>query len=427
MAKVVASNNADLSIHLDSLDSFLPGQKITGYVSRTSRWVNTETNISIALHGKCNTELFSRDSYQCRGSVELFGRNGVRQELFHGALHVTTTSRPDENKWLFAIDIPIHPDAQSLRLHPLGKASYLPLLLKKEHTPPPSFDLGSSGVFASRGGSAAVEYYLEATMTTANLSTPIVARLPIQLRCESSPFPITDFDIKLHSRQFYTVTSSNLLPANMQISKVSVGSKVGRVLRPSKAPRLTFCLEISVPSVLQRDSPYQIPFEMRAIPQWLETSECIANVRYTINIEELKVAIRSTSSIMGIASGALGPVPVVREDNFTTKILLADYTKPKNVSRVDNQGGPYKTSLLTENGYSMTLPIDEDAGPLKFGEVLDLNMQRGQNGIDAPTFITYNIKRTYELEWRMTLEVGGENVKVKGRHPVLIMERTDPD
>ena len=119
--------------------------------------------------------------------------------------------------------------------------------------------------------------------------------------------------------------------------------------------------------------------------------------------------------------------PVVREDNFTTKILLADYTKPKNVSRVDNQGGPYKTSLLTENGYSMTLPIDEDAGPLKFGEVLDLNMQRGQNGIDAPTFITYNIKRTYELEWRMTLEVGGENVKVKGRHPVLIMERTDPD
>ncbi|RAO67505.1 uncharacterized protein BHQ10_003517 [Talaromyces amestolkiae] len=412
---------------IDSPHSFLPGQTITGYVSRTSRWVNTETNVSIALHGKCNTKLFSRDSYQCRGSVELFGQNGVRQELFNGALHIITTPHPDENKWLFAIDIPIYPDAQSLRLHPLGKASYLPLLSTKQHALPPSFDLGSSGVSASRRGSAAVEYYLEATMKTANLSTPIVARLPIQLRCESSPFPITDFDIKLQSRQLYTITSSHLLPANMQTPKLSMGHKVGKVLRPSKAPRLTFCLETSVPSVLQIDSPYQIPFELRAIPQWMETSECIAKIRHTINIEKLKVGIRSTSSITGIASGALGPVPVVREDTSTTKILLADYTKPKNVNRVDNQEIPCKTSMLTDNGDSMTLPIDEDAGPLNFGEVLDLNMQRGQDGIYAPTFITYNIKRTYELEWKMTLEVGGERVKVKGRHPVLIMERTDQD
>lgn len=427
MAKVAACNNPDLSIHLDSLHSFLPGQTITGYVSRTSRWVNTETNISITLHGKCNTKLFSRDSYQCRGSVELFGQNGIQQELFQGALHIPTTSRPDDNKWHFAINIPTHPDSQFLRSHPLGKASYLPMLLTDQHALPPSFNLGSSGVSASRRGSAGVEYYLEATMTTPNFSTPIVARLPVQLRCESSPFPITDFDIKLHSRRLYSVTSSHLLPVNVQASKISIGHKVGKVLRPSKAPRLTFCLEISVPSVLQRDSPYPIPFEMRAIPHWIDTIDSIAKFRHTVNIEKLTVAIRSTSSIMGIASGALGPVPVVREDNFTKKTLLADYNKPKKVNQVDNQGVSYKTSLLSEDSGLMTLPIDEDADPLNFGEALDLNMQRGQVGIDAPTFVTYNIKRTYELEWKMTLEVGGDRLKVKGRHPVLIMERTDQE
>lgn len=432
MTSVQACNTSELSIHLDSPHSFLPGQTITGYVTRTSRWLSTETNISITLHGKCNTKLFSRDSYPCRGSVELFGQAGVREELFNGALHIPTTSDPERNKWRFAIDIPRQPDTSSLRSHPLGKGSYLPLLFTDQHALPPSFDLDSSGVAASRRGCALVEYYLEATMTTPSSSKPILARLPIQLHCESSPFPITDFDIKLHSRQSYTVTSPLLNHSGIYTTQPSMGQKVGKVLRLSKAPpRLTFVLEISVPSVLQRDSPYKIPFEMRAVPQWMDTSECIAKVRNSINVEKLNIAVRSTSSIMGIASGALGPVPVVREDHFTTKIVLADYSKPKNINQIDNQVAPSKSSLLAKgipsDGYPLTLPIDEDIAPLDFGGILDMNMQHGQNGVDVPTFVTYNIKRTYELEWKMTLEVGGETLKVKGRHPVLIMERTNED
>lgn len=431
MTKAETCNTSELSIHLDLPHSFLPGQTITGYVFRTSRWVNTETSISITLHGKCNTKLFSRDSYQCRGSVELFGQTGVREELFNGALHIPTASDPEKNKWRFTIDIPRHPDTSSLKSHPLGRASYLPLLLADQHALPPSFELGSSGVAASRRGSAVVEYYLEAIMTTPTSSTPIVARLPIRLHCESSPFPITDFDIKLHSRQSYTITSPLLNHSGIYNRQPSIGHKVSKMLRASKSPRLTFCLEISVPSVLQRDSPYQIPFEIRAVPQWMDSSDCIAKVRHTINIEKLTIVIRSTSSIMGIASGALGPVPVVREDHFPTKIILADYMKPKNGNQIDNQGIPSRTPMLAKglssDGYPLTLPIDEDMPSLDLGEILDLNLQHGQVGIDVPTFISYNIKRTYELEWKMTLEVGGETLKVKGRHPVLIMERTDQD
>lgn len=431
MTKVEACNASDLSIHLDSHQSFLPGQIITGYVSRTSRWVSTDTNISITLHGKCNTEFFCPDSYLCRSSLELFGQDGIRKELFNGALHIQTTSLLDDNKWRFAIDIPRHPDSRFLKSHPLGRASYLPLLHADQHSLPPSFDLGSSNDAVSRRGSAVVECYLEAVMTTPSSSKPVVARIPVHIRCESSPFPITDFDIKIHSRQSYTITSPRLNPAGIETTKAFMGQRIGKMLGLSRAgPRLTFCLEISVPSVLQKGSPYQVPFEMRAVPQWTDTSDCIANFPQTIYIKGLTIAVRSTSSIMGIASGAVSPVPAVREDQFVTKIILADYTKPKSVNQIDVQGTSSKTLLgehSSSNDDPLTLPIGEKTTPLNIGQLLDVKLRDDQFQIDVPTFITYNIKRTYELEWKMSLEIGGEMLKVKGRHPVLIMERTDQD
>lgn len=436
MTKVEACNTSELSIHLDSPRSFLPGQTITGCVYRTSRWVTTETNISIALHGKCHTKLFSRDSYKCRGSVELFGQDGVREEISNGASHIPTTSRSDEreNKWQFAIDIPTHPDAKSLGSHPLSKASYLPLSYAGQHAIPPSFELGNSGFTSPRPGSAVVEYYLEAVMMTSGSSKPVVARLPIQIRCASSPFPITDFDTKLHPRQTFTIASPSSAPLNsgdLYTSRPSIGHKISKALRSPKTPRLTFCLEISVPSVLQRGNPYHVPFEVRAVPQGTETTYCTAKAHHTLNIEKVTIALRSSSSIMGIASGALGPVPVVRDDQFMTKIILAEYMKPKNSKKIKDEGLLSKASLLdrglSSDGYSLMLPIDEDTNSLDLGEILDLNLQQDHAGIDVPTFITYNIKRTYELEWKMNLEIGGETLKVKGRHPVLIMERTEQD
>lgn len=433
MAKIKACNNSDLSIHLDSVKSFLPGQRITGYVSRTSPWVGTETSISITFHGRCNTEFFCHDSSLCRSSLEQFGQDGVRNELFNGDLHIQT-SCTDENKWLFAIDIPRHPHPSFLRSHPFGKASYLPLLYADQHALPPSFDLGSSAA-VSRCGFAVVEYYLEAIMMTPSSSKPVIARMPVQLRCESSPFPITDFDIKLHSRQLHTIASPCLIPAT-ETAKISMGQKIAKVLGFSRAPRLTFCLEISIASVLQRGSPYHIPFEMRAIPQLVDTSGCIANVPQIIAINKFALAVRSTTSIIAFATGAAAPVTVVREDHFVTKIILADYMKPKKGNQINNQGlqseaqseacplGEHSSSY----GSPLTLPIGDNTTPLDIGQMLELKLQHEKfRAHEVSTFITHNIKRTYELEWKMSLEVGGEILRVKGRHPALIMEKTEQD
>ncbi|EED14576.1 conserved hypothetical protein [Talaromyces stipitatus ATCC 10500] len=410
MAKIEPCTNSDLSIHLDWSQPFLPGQKITGYVPRTSRWASAETSISIALHGKCTTKFFSRDSYMCRSSLDLFGQEEVRYELFNDPLHIQL-SCPEGKMWR-------HPEPTSLRSHPLGRASYLPLLYVDKQALPPSFDLGSSNATTSRNGSAVVEYYLEAMITTPN-SEPVMARMPIHLRCQSSPFPITDFDIQIHSRQRYTINSPYLISAGTETVQCSMGQKLGKVVGLSRSHRFTFRLDISVASVLQIGSPYHIPLEMRAIPQWEDTSECLSKTLPTIDIISFTLVLRSTSCILAFATAALGPAPVVREESFMEKILLADYIYSKSTKQIEER----KYSSLNDSN-SLTLPVNENTAPLDIGEVLDLKLQHEKFSVhEVPTFITYNIKRTYELEWKMRLEVGGETIKVKGKHPVLVMGR----
>lgn len=433
MAKIQSCNTPDLSIHLDSVRSFLPGERITGYVSRSSPWISEEPNISIVLHGRCNTEFFYLHSSLCRSSLALFGQDGARKELYNGALHIQSSSLPGK-KWLFEIDIPRHPDPRSLRSHPFGNASYLPLPYADQHALPPSFDLGTSSAAISRHGFASVEYYLEAIMMTLCASKPVIARMPIQIRCESSPFPITDFDMRLHSRQRYTITSHCLTPG-METTRISVGQKLANVLGFSKAPRLAFRLEITVASVLQKDSPYNIPLEIRAVPEYMDTSEYIVNTLKVIDIDEFTLNLRSTSSIMAFPAGTVGGATLVHENHFVTKTVLGVYMKPRRAEQPNNQQfhceAQAKGCLMgayPPPSSPLTLPISDNTTPLDLGQKLNLKLQHEQlQAHEAPTFVTYNIKQTYVLEWKMSLEVGGEIFRVKGKHPVLIMEKAEQD
>lgn len=432
MTKTETRNTSELSIHLKPARSFLPGQKLTGHVFRSSPCVSAETSISITFKGKSNTEFFHNHSSLCRSSLDLFGQDGVRVELFRGPLHIRS-SGSDEKKWPFVIEIPTHPDPTSLRSHPFGNASYLPLMYADQHALPPSFQLAIGNAGSNRC-SAKVEYYLEAIMSSPSSSKPIIARMPIQLRCESSPFPITDFDIILHSRQLYTVTSPSLVPGMGRI-RISNRQKIAHVLGYSKGPHLAFRLEMMMASVLQRNNPYQIPFLIRAIPEWENTSEYISAGRQVIDITEFTLALRSTSSIMGFAQVTLGPTALVHENHFRTKIILGAYTMSKNTG--PTKGNPHAGTIsdacaLREcspvGSNPLSLSVSDDSEPLDLGQILDLKLQNEQfHGQEVPTFVSYNIKRTYELEWKISLEVAGEILKVKGKHPVLVMDMVGKD
>lgn len=431
MARTLACNSPDLSIHLDLAESFRPGQRIAGYVSRISPWVDTETSICIILHGRCSTKFFCSDYASCFSRLDLFCQD--ENQIFNGALHIQR-SYPDERKWRFEIDIPRHFDPTFLRSHPFGKASYIPLSYAQFHMLPPSFDLdnATTGLCPTF---ALVEYYLEATMTNSDASKLVVARFPVHIRCESSPFPITDFDVKLISRHSYTVTSPRLTPG-MENAKVSTKQQIAKILGVSGAPRLTFCLETSIASVLQNGSPYSIPLEIRAIPQWPDTSKAIVNFPQAISIKSFVLAIRSITSTIAFTTGAIGAAEVVREDHFKRSTILAEYPMPENKrqmvddrfqSELRSESTPLN-KYLSNDGIPLGLTIDDNSSTLNLGDLLGLKLEYDQYRIsEVPTFITPNIKREYQLEWKIGLEVGGEMLRVEGKHPVLIMEEADQE
>ncbi|KAJ5900447.1 uncharacterized protein N7473_004517 [Penicillium subrubescens] len=270
-------------------------------------------------------------------------------------------------------------------------------------------------------------------MTNSDTSKIVIARFPVQIRCESSPFPITDFDFNLISRKSYTVTSTRLTPG-MENAKISTKQQIAKILGVSGAPRLTFCLETRIASVLQKDSPYSIALEIRAIPQWSDTSKAIVNFPQITRIKNFVLVIRSITSTIAFDTGAIGAAEVVRENHFKRSTVLAEYPKPKNKKQMDNdqfqsevrsKESPLNNYLSTD-GTPLALTIDDNSSPLNIGEVLGLKLKHDQFRFsEVPTFITYNIKREYQLEWRMGLEVGGETLRVEGRHPVLIMEEAD--
>lgn len=189
-------------------------------------------------------------------------------------------------------------------------------------------------------------------------------------------------------------------------------------------------------SVLQKNSPYQIPFLVRAIPEWEDTTECISDVPQVIDINEVTLTLRSTSSLMGFAQVTPGATALVHENHSVTKITLGAYTKSKDTGPTQQKHPHAGTcseacalgGCFPASSNPLSLSVSNDSEPLDLGQMLDMKLQNEQLHVqEVPTFVTYNIKRKYVLEWRISLEVAGEILKVKGKHPVLVMEMAGKD
>jgi hypothetical protein len=173
----------------------------------------------------------------------------------------------------------------------------------------------------------------------------------------------------------------------METAKISTRQEIAEVLGISGAPRLTFCLETNIASVLQKGSPYPIPLEIRAIPQWTDTSECIANFPQTVSINCFALAIRSISSTIAFATGAVRPATVVREGHSKTRTILAEYSTPKKTTQRNNEGIQCETQPeaspfdkhSSSSGSPLTLPIGHNSSPLHLEHALNLKLQHDQS------------------------------------------------
>jgi hypothetical protein len=200
--------------------------------------------------------------------------------------------------------------------------------------------------------------------------------------------------------------------------------RIAKIFGTSRTPRLAFCLETSIASVLQISSP---------------VSNSTHDTSRTAMVRIKRIRHKYSSPCQYYSIHSICPLELwsnasCARDSITTKTILAKVELPNMPNRLNTPGSPSDTQTEAHTGNTLSssdskplrLPIADDTYPLNLGRKLNLKLDHDKFQFpDVPTFITYNIKRRYELKWKMGLELGGKSLTVKGRHLVLIMGRSD--
>ena len=428
----------DLSILLDHAVSFLGGQVVSGYVTRKLHYVGSSTSVKVRLCGRVQSHVMGFNEVsvddiekeKLGGIYHLFGREGIDLQLHQGPLHITRDSN-DERKWPFALTIPEHPQPPPKEWYQGKSAAFLRPEDRTASILPPTFSYGSSGDYGW-GSEASVGYFLEAVLS-GDKAKECKAVRPITIRSQSSPIPITDFDIHRCSEKRITISSERLLP-DMQNSKLSLSQKVKQLVGLSKVPRYSFLLQTHIPGVLQLGIGALINLQLRAIPLLEESTEAIRETPPQIVIKQFSLIFDSKTSFLGPGSVSQ------TSEGRTRSAKLASYQLAKQDSHRGQAHRNRSTSLSstqapisqpTQAGEPtdpvlLTVPTGEASTPLDLGEALGLDFDLHPDRYRlTPTFTSCNVKHWHELRWELVLIVAGVNTKMNATHAVDVMGPPD--
>ena len=409
MPKTERKATPELAIELDeNLATYCPGDTIIGGVVRKVHTVSTRAWVTIKLHGRAKSKLIERrgdGSSYYRGRFHFFNLNKTGQTLFDGPVHIPPGGDPQV--WPFALTIPTRPFPGAVKQGNIQDRSYLPLTDEAIA----ASSLPSSFAFDNKSSSlnfhAFVEYYLEAAFREEKDSSPTTATLLIILRADSTPYPLTTFNLISRIHPGY-IKTQHLIPG-MESTELSFHQKTQRFFGSSKVPQFSFSVYIDSPTVLQMQNPIPIPFKIRIVPNREQTSDIIADVPQTIMLTSLTMELKATTRIM--CEGHMGP-------------HTASGTKEYNFA-------PEGTVLGLNNPINIPLSSDSETTALDVGAFLGLSLdyrcaksrgkQLRQFGNLYPSFVTYNIRHSHQLSWELILEVAGEKTKIFGLQPVSIL------
>lgn len=326
---ITAKSGPQLAIQLDTAPirtsgdptamSFLPGDTITGFVSREEPIIAPHGTIEIALKGVSAVHYFKTRNagsgtvtYHYYSEVVLFDE---KQTLLDGPLHISadhgilpSAAANTTNTWPFSFTIPTHasPTTSNLHLkHP--SRSFLPidaisLPETLSTTPiPASFYFPPDTEYDRI--EAWVNYYLEATLTVEHVGTSFLtgqpktdsevkhARLPITVDHAPAP-PVHNFRIFRHVVPNQLVSSPRLLPGRGKDSKLSTHEHLSKLFKSSSVPKFGFAVEMEFPTLLQLGN--DLPLGIRILPDGPggeATSEVIKGVEQTVTVEALRLRI----------------------------------------------------------------------------------------------------------------------------------------
>ncbi|CAH0028526.1 unnamed protein product [Clonostachys rhizophaga] len=292
--------------------------------------------------------------------------------------------------WNFALTIPKTVDEKAYG----KKTSFIPFPqdVADSCILPASF----TGVTETGGHEAYVEYFLQADLPVQGKALAAhEAILPIKIVSSLEQPVLMDHLLQEQHHQLQ-VNSERLIPG-MENHRPSFSERLKKTFAPKSDCRLSFQLDVQVPSVIQLQSEVPIPLLVSAAPLWDKTDGIIRNVPQKILIVGLNVMLHSVTQIK-CERDQLG--------EWVNSIPLA-HRLPLN--------HPLEIQCTGEGEHPVDIGTDVNLRILKKKpyEVTVFEIE--------PDYLVWNFRHSHRIEYELRCMVGGKAVAATGEQTLQIL------
>jgi len=449
----------DLAIQLDNNgvhgDGFLPGDTISGTITRQSHIVMPQAQVNIRLFGRAKGKVkakahpahtsFSDPSMTFRSRVDLLGES-IKATVHDGPIHVakvTDTGKgeppaPSNNgesqgaaRWHFSLMLPARPDPTTVAkaVHELCYPRQFVTETVDDpsqwhYIPPTFYSSGTNHSQARKEHEAFVEYALVAELIDPELKqrsifdepgvgktkTLATATLPIEVRPVAVP-ALTDIAMGLAKAREPVPEGREAV--KQKVSKISKLFGKSHKTTATQAGAATTSLDwkFGYPRVVQLNAV--APAQLHVLVTPTAGGVISPQASNTLKIHSIKLNIQSFTDVEFDE-----PFP----EHFAPYRL-----QENNVGKVEMNWG----DLETGGGLPVTAPPAPAGGGQQQPQVFDISkavnlrfapdhVSWGQDhGLEGraqlsarlyPSFSTYNVQRSYKIEWKLAFSLDGKKL-----------------
>jgi hypothetical protein len=390
--------------------SFTPGDTIIGNLVRRAHIVTSEATVTLSLSGRIHSQLTPRDKEKQLSDDWhlLYPREEV---IFRGPLHLPEGSN-ESLSWPFSLHIPIKPvDTLGKKRAQAGSFLALDGDQAAHHPLPGTFtSLGSDSSLASE---CFIEYYLSAKLKyhfgasqICSATWKVDIRHPVEVVEKSQLEQVTHLSID------GKVQSQRLL-FGMSDANLSLKQKTQKLFGSSKVPKFYFQVDLTSPRILKLDGAQNLPLMLHIAPLEDKTSDSLKGTPQEARINWIKMFLVSYSDIIVTDCPPLGTVHRDKH-RFSLNLHLE-----KAFDRLESP---------------LILPLGHQNTSINLGAMFQLVLR--STGLTSsglrlhylapiyPDFVTYNIKHTHGIDWKISITIAGETQVFDKSVPLKVLRTT---
>lgn len=406
MPRTGYKSNDNLGIELDRWQAFAPGNVVAGTVTRAAPLASQQAILTLRLFGRAKAKIAVKQQHGSsyyRNRFNFFDDCNTTWTLFDGALDVVAGG---PQAWHFAAQLPTAASASALSETRKPDTSLLPLdpQTVSQELLPDAFYYKGSNVWSSTTLLGYVEYYLEATLSTAK-GKSWTATVPLWVSSpEYTSLSKEDGFALCSSAEQIALSPTLFVPKAEQATLIRRKSMFG-----SKIKDVGFNVTTGCPSRLQLGC--RIPFFV-SVTASNEDADTISKYPHLkFRVEEFSMTIKSTTTVVCPATFSPKRVSKTEKYNIDCSKLLQNRAEP---------------ILLSPGAYSKSLNLGDLLGlELQADGVLIAGEKHGKPFKPplAADFTTYCLSHTSQLSWELRLSAFGLNKtkKVYGEIPIRVL------